>query len=59
MNDAAHATTEPPPYYADDEPPCFCVPPVPWQERRYQGTHDGCELRTCEVCIASLTRLVT
>lgn len=63
MTDAATATTEPAPsnepYYADDAPPCFCKPPVPWEERRYQGTWEGCELRTCEVCIASLTRLVT
>lgn len=60
MTDAALLSTEPPPYYADEEPRCFCSPSTPWDERKYNGTFEegSCEMRTCPVCVASLTRLV-
>lgn len=53
------ASTEPPPYYQSPAPECFCNPPTPWERRKYQGTWEGLELRTCEGCEESRTRLVS
>lgn len=60
MSPAEQAASTEPPYYASEEPPCFCTPSVPWDDRKYDGTYEegSCEQRTCRECGASLSRVL-